>query len=178
MVHAGLETASFGGGCFWCTEAFYERLKGVHAVESGYQGGHVENPTYKEVVSGRTGHAEVVRITFDPKVISYEDLLDVFFMAHDPTTLNRQGADVGTQYRSVIFAYGEDQLKAAKAKIEELTKAKAFRDPIVTQIVKAPKFYKAEKYHQDYFANNPNAPYCRMVIAPKLRKADLGDLKK
>lgn len=162
-----LETASFGGGCFWCVEAFFLRLKGVDSVVSGYQGGTVADPTYREVTTGRTGHAEVVQVKFDPDLIRYEDLLEVFFAIHDPTTLNRQGADVGTQYRSVIFTYTPAQKAAAEAKIKSLTDAGTFDDPIVTQVQEAPSFYPAEDYHQDYFRRNPNAPYCRLVIAPK-----------
>ncbi|MCC5848393.1 MAG: peptide-methionine (S)-S-oxide reductase MsrA [Verrucomicrobia bacterium] len=168
-----LQEASFGGGCFWCVEAFFQRLKGVDKVVSGYQGGTVARPTYNEVTSGRTGHAEVVKVTFDPEVIQYEDLLEVFFAIHDPTTLNRQGNDVGTQYRSVIFTYGEAQNAAAKAKIKKLTEAKTFDDPIVTQVEEAPTFYKAEDYHQNYFRRNPNAPYCRLVIAPKKERIEI-----
>lgn len=168
-----LEKASFGGGCFWCIEPFFEQLKGVESVKSGYQGGTVDNPSYKEVTSGRTGHAEVVEVTFDPSVISYTDLLEVFFDIHDPTTLNRQGADVGTQYRSAIMYYSEEQKKLAEAAIEQLTSEKVFGKPIVTSIEKAGKFYVAEGYHQDYFAKNPTAAYCRLVIAPKLKKIQL-----
>lgn len=175
MTHAESPTtaASFGGGCFWCLEPFFEKLKGVESVESGYQGGSTPNPTYREVTSGRTGHAEVVRVTYDPEVISYEDLLQVFFAIHDPTTLNRQGADRGTQYRSTILYDNAEQKKAAEAYIAKLTEEKVFRDPIVTQVEKAGPFYKAEAYHQDYFSTNPQAPYCRMVIAPKLKKIEL-----
>ena len=168
-----LQDASFGGGCFWCVEAFFQRLKGVDKVVSGYQGGTVARPTYNEVTSGRTGHAEVVKVTFDPEIIRYEDLLEVFFAIHDPTTLNRQGNDVGTQYRSVIFTYTDEQKAAAKAKIKQLTEAKAFDDPIVTQVESAPTFYEAENYHQNYFRRNPNAPYCRLVIAPKKERIQI-----
>lgn len=164
-----LQEASFGGGCFWCIEVFFQRLQGVTAVVSGYQGGTVANPTYREVTSGRTGHAEVVHVTFNPEIIRYEELLEVFFAIHDPTTLNRQGNDVGTQYRSVIFTYSPEQRAAAQAKIAQITAEKRFEDPIVTQVVDAPPFYRAEDYHQDYFNRNPNAPYCRLVIAPKLQ---------
>ncbi len=167
------ETASFGGGCFWCIEVFFQRLKGVDSVVSGYQGGSVANPTYRDVTSGRSGHAEVVQVTFDPDILRYEDLLTVFFAIHDPTTLNRQGADVGTQYRSVIFTYSDEQHQAARAKIEELTRENIFDDPIVTQVQDAPRFYPAEDYHQDYFNRNPNVPYCRLVIAPKLQKIQI-----
>lgn len=162
--------ATLGGGCFWCVEAVFERVPGILDAVSGYAGGDVENPTYKQVCSGRTGHAEVVELTFDPAVISYEQILELFFRAHDPTTLNRQGADTGTQYRSSIMCHDAQQLEIAR-------KAKAaaqahWKDPIVTEIVPAPRFYPAEDYHQDYFANNPNAPYCFAVIRPKLDKLD------
>ena len=165
-----LQTAIFGGGCFWCVEAVYDRLEGVTAVESGYAGGHVENPTYKQVCNGNTGHAEVVRVTYDPAKVSYGELLDVFFTVHDPTTLNRQGNDVGTQYRSVIFYTSEDQYREAKKKIEELTSARAWPDTIVTSVEPAGKFYVAEDYHQEYFANNGSQPYCQFVVAPKVKK--------
>ncbi len=168
-----MEVASFGGGCFWCIEPFMEKLNGVESAVSGYQGGHVDNPKYKQITTGRTGHAEVVQVTFDPSKIAYRDLVKVFFDIHDPTTLNRQGADVGTQYRSVIFTYGEEQARIAREVKAELTAEKVFRDPIVTEISEAPTFYKAEEYHQDYFAKNPNAGYCRFVIAPKLKKIQL-----
>jgi peptide-methionine (S)-S-oxide reductase len=159
-----------GGGCFWCVEALYERIDGVTGVESGYSAGENPNPTYEEICTGQTGHAEVVKITFDPKVVSLETLLDFFWEVHDPTTLNRQGADVGTQYRSIILYANEDQATAAKA---SLKKAQAqFKDPIVTEIEELDTFFPAEKYHQDYFGNNPNAPYCRFVIAPKLKKLE------
>lgn len=163
-----LEKATFGGGCFWCVEAVYERLDGVKSVESGYAGGTKVNPTYQEVCTGRTGHAEVAQITFDPARISYEKLLEVFWQAHDPTTLNRQGADVGTQYRSVIFCHDEKQKDAAEKSKKEAQKH--FSDPIVTEIQPLTQFYKAENYHQDYYRNNSNAPYCRIVIKPKLEK--------
>jgi len=170
---SNLKKASFGGGCFWCLEPFFEQLKGVSEVESGYQGGHVENPTYKQVTSGKTGHAEVVRVTYDPSVIEYGDLLKVFFTIHDPTTLNRQGADRGTQYRSTILYANEEEKQAAQDFIAFLTKEKVFPRPIVTKLEEAGPFYVAEDYHQDYYANNPNAGYCRIVIAPKLRKIKL-----
>jgi len=166
-------TASFGGGCFWCIEPFFERLKGVETVESGYQGGTTENPTYKEVTSGDTGHAEVVRVIYNPDVIAYEDLLKVFFMIHDPTTLNRQGADVGTQYRSIILYYTDAQKEKAEETIQELEKKDVFSDPVVTQVEPAGNFYRAEGYHQDYFSKNPSAPYCRFVIAPKMQKVKI-----
>jgi peptide-methionine (S)-S-oxide reductase len=164
------ERATLGGGCFWCLEAVFERLPGIKAVTSGYAGGHTKNPTYKEVCAGDTGHAEVVQIEFDPSVISFEKLLEVFWTAHDPTTLNRQGGDVGTQYRSVIF-YENDAQKAAAEK-SKAAAAKKFPGPIVTEIVPLTHFYKAEGYHQDYFRNNRNAPYCQLVIEPKLKKLD------
>ena len=163
-----MELATLGGGCFWCIDAVFEGLKGVVSVTSGYAGGWKENPTYKEVCTGQTGHAEVTQIRFDPSKISYEQLLEVFWEAHDPTTLNRQGPDAGTQYRSVIFYHDEVQHKAA-----EKSKAAAGRNfiqPIVTQIQPLKKFYPAEGYHQDYYRNNANAPYCQMIIRPKLEK--------
>jgi peptide-methionine (S)-S-oxide reductase len=164
------ETAILGGGCFWCTEAAFSELKGVTAVQSGYAGGEVENPTYKAVCTGRTGHAEVVEVKFDPAVISYEDILRVFFTIHDPTQLNRQGADQGTQYRSVIFYTSEAQHEAAKAIIAEFEGAKVWGDKIVTQVAPAPTFYRAEPEHDQYFARNPYAGYCQAVIAPKVAK--------
>ncbi|MEM6326107.1 MAG: peptide-methionine (S)-S-oxide reductase MsrA [Bacteroidota bacterium] len=164
------QTAVLGGGCFWCTEAVLERLRGVHDVESGYAGGAVPNPTYREICSGRTGHAEVVRATFDPDQISYEDLLTVFFATHDPTTLNRQGADVGTQYRSTIMVADAAQRETAERVIRELTAAQVFPRPIVTEVVDLPTFYPAEQYHQDYYRANPNQGYCQAVIAPKVAK--------
>jgi peptide-methionine (S)-S-oxide reductase len=165
-----LEKATFGAGCFWCVEAVFERLDGVQSVEAGYAGGSTVNPTYEEVCSGRTGHAEVAQITFDPMKINYEKLLDVLWKAHDPTTMNRQGADAGTQYRSVIFYEDEKQKTAAEK--SKMDAAKNFSRPIVTEIKPLTQFYKAEKYHQDYFRNNPNAPYCDYVIKPKLEKLD------
>jgi peptide-methionine (S)-S-oxide reductase len=167
---ANLETAVFGGGCFWCLEAVFQRLPGVTAVESGYMGGQVENPTYKQVCTGTTGHAEVVRLTFDPGQVSYRDLLGVFFAVHDPTTLNRQGNDVGTQYRSVIFYNSEAQRREAEQAIAALNAAHEFSAPIVTAIEPAAKFFVAEDYHQNYFNENPGQPYCRFIIAPKLDK--------
>jgi len=162
------EIATFGGGCFWCTEAIFQMIPGVKSVASGYAGGTKENPTYKEVCSGSTGHAEVTQITYDPKVVSYEKLLDTFWDAHDPTTLNRQGNDVGTQYRSVILYGNEAQkLAAEKSKAEA---QKHFSQPIVTEIVPLKKFYKAEDYHQDFYRSNPSQPYCRAVIRPKVEK--------
>jgi len=165
-----LETAVFGGGCFWCLEAVFQRLPGVKAVESGYAGGRVENPTYKQVCSGNTGHAEVVRVSFDPSQISYRDLLDVFFAIHDPTTLNRQGNDLGTQYRSVIFYNSDEQRREGEQAIAELTAAHEFSAPIVTTVNPLATFYAAEDYHQNYFNENSNQPYCRFIIAPKLEK--------
>lgn len=170
---SALKTASFGGGCFWCLEPFFEKLKGVSDVVSGYQGGNLPNPSYKQVTSGTTGHAEVVQITYDPDVISYGQLVEIFFQIHDPTTLNRQGNDVGTQYRSIIFYSTEKEKEVAEAAIASLTEQGTFKRPIVTQIEKAGPFYKAEAYHQDYYANNPNAGYCQFVIAPKLKKIQL-----
>ena len=165
-----LETAVFGGGCFWCLEAVFQRLPGVKSVESGYMGGRVENPTYKQICTGSTGHAEVVRVSFDPGQISYRDLLDVFFAIHDPTTLNRQGNDVGTQYRSVIFYDSEEQRRQAEEVIAELTASREFPAPIVTALELAGKFFVAEDYHQNYFNENSEQPYCRFIIAPKLEK--------
>ncbi|MBK8832062.1 MAG: peptide-methionine (S)-S-oxide reductase MsrA [Saprospiraceae bacterium] len=163
------EIATFGAGCFWCVEAVFQELKGVLKVESGYMGGAIPNPTYREVCTGTTGHAEVTRITFDPTVISYEELLEVLWTTHDPTTLNRQGADAGTQYRSAIFYHSEEQKsKAEKSKKEVATTI--WDSPIVTEIVAADTFYPAEEYHQDYYALNPNAGYCRAVISPKVAK--------
>lgn len=166
----GLEVATFGTGCFWCTEAVFESLEGVTDVVSGYEGGHVKNPTYKEVCTGTTGHAECVQITFDPKKISYQELLEGFFRSHDPTSLNRQGADVGTQYRSAIFYHNDEQKKVAEDIKKELDKSGAYPKPIVTEIVPTETFYVAEAYHQDYYANNPEQGYCAAVIAPKLDK--------
>jgi len=160
--------ATFGGGCFWCTEAIFEMLPGVASVTSGYAGGDTPNPTYKEVCSGTTGHAEVIQVAYDPSIISYEELLETFWEAHDPTTLNRQGADVGTQYRSIILYHDEAQ-KAAAEKSKAAAQAR-FADPIVTEIVPLKEFWPAEDYHQGYFGQNPNQPYCRAVIAPKVRK--------
>jgi peptide-methionine (S)-S-oxide reductase len=165
-----LQTATFGSGCFWCTEAIFERLNGVVKVESGYSGGNVENPTYEEVCTGTTGHAEVTQITYDPSVISYDELLEVFWKTHDPTTLNRQGNDMGTQYRSVIFYHNEEQKKLAEKYKAELYKSGAWDNPIVTEISQFTNFYPAENYHQDYYNNNPNQGYCAFVIAPKLEK--------
>ena len=170
------EVATFGGGCFWCTEAVLEQLDGVLDVESGYTGGTVDNPTYEQICGGRTEHAEVVKVTFDPKVISYESLLDWFFRSHDPTTLNRQGNDVGTQYRSAIFFHSKQQHQTALRFMEEI--ANNWSDPIVTELTPAVKFWSAEKYHQDYFRNNQNQGYCRVIIKPKLAKLGLDDAPK
>ena len=164
------ETAILGGGCFWCVEAAIKQLQGVESVRSGYIGGRVDNPTYQQVCSGKTGHVEVAEIVFDPAIISYGDLLHVFFTLHDPTTLNRQGNDVGEQYRSVIFYLNEEQKKIANEVIAELIRDKAFRDPIVTAVEPASTFYVAEDYHQDYFANNSMQPYCMFVVSPKVQK--------
>lgn len=164
------ETAIFAGGCFWCTEAFFTDLKGVQKVVSGYIGGKTENPTYKEVCEGYSGHAEAIKITFNPDEVAYEDLLEIFFATHDPTTINRQGNDVGTQYRSEIFYTSEVQNAAAENFIKLLTDQKIFDKKIVTKVTQAPVFYPAEEYHQDYYAQNPNQPYCAAVIAPKLAK--------
>jgi len=175
------EVATLAGGCFWCLEAVYDQLKGVESVESGYSGGNVKNPEYREVCKGTTGHAEAVRITFDPQAISFKDLLDVFFTVHDPTTLNRQGADVGTQYRSAIFYHSPEQKATAEKTIADLNAAKLWNAPIVTQVAPLTDFYEAEMYHQEYYANNPRAPYCMAVIAPKVskfRKHYLEKLKK
>ena len=163
-----MEVATLGGGCFWCLEAVYSELKGVSKVESGYSGGSVPDPTYDDVCSDETGHAEVVQVTFDPKIITYREILQVFYSIHDPTTLNRQGADVGTQYRSVIFYHDKDQEKIAKEVTTEM--GKVWSRPIVTQLVPLDKFYKAEEYHQSYFKNNPGQGYCQMVIEPKVAK--------
>lgn len=165
-----LETATLGAGCFWCVEAIFQQLKGVHRVVSGYAGGRVENPTYEQVCTGTTGHAEVVQITFDPEEISFEELLYVFWRTHDPTTLNRQGADVGTQYRSVIFYHDEGQKAVAERSKNEAEASGLWPNPIVTEIVPFRNFYPAEEYHQDYYLQNPNQPYCRAVIDPKLQK--------
>ena len=165
-----LQIATFGSGCFWCTEAVFERLNGVYKVVSGYAGGTVENPTYEQVCTGKTGHAEVTQITYDPSVLSYDELLEVFWKTHDPTTLNRQGNDVGTQYRSVIFYHNEEQKQLAEKYKEELNKSGAWDKPIVTEISPFTNFYPAEGYHQDYYKNNPHQGYCAFVIAPKVEK--------
>jgi peptide-methionine (S)-S-oxide reductase len=164
------EISTLGGGCFWCLEAVYRETEGVEKVVSGYMGGAVPNPTYKDVCSGRTGHAEVVQLTFDPNLISWRDILEIFFAIHDPTTLNRQGNDVGTQYRSVIFYHSPEQKTVAEDIVRELAAEKAFEDPVVTTIEPAAEFYPAEAYHQEYFENHPYQPYCAFVVAPKVQK--------
>jgi methionine-S-sulfoxide reductase len=167
---ANLETITLGGGCYWCVEAVYENLDGVKSVVSGFSGGKTVNPTYEEVCTGETGHAEVVQITYDKNITDINEIFKVFFTVHDPTTLNRQGADVGTQYRSVIFYKNDEQKKAAQSIIAELNTAKVYNNPIVTKLEPFKVFYKAEDYHQNYYANNKNQPYCKMVIQPKLEK--------
>lgn len=167
---AAVDTATFGAGCFWCVEAVFQRTKGVLSVKSGYSGGHVDNPTYQQVCNGNTGHAEVIQLTFDPKTVSFVELLEVFFGTHDPTTLNRQGADEGTQYRSAIFYHSDDQRRFAEDIKQKLDASGAFKSPIVTEISAFKKFYPAEDYHQNYFNDNGNAPYCAYVIKPKLEK--------
>jgi peptide-methionine (S)-S-oxide reductase len=164
------QLATFGAGCFWCVEAIFQQLEGVQKVASGYSGGQVDNPTYKQVCSGTTGHAEVIQITYDPTKISFEELLEAFWSSHDPTTLNRQGADVGTQYRSVVFYHNEQQRTLAETFKKQLNDEKAFGKPVVTEVSPFTKFYVAEDYHQNYFNENGDAPYCRVVIAPKLDK--------
>ncbi len=166
----GLEIATLAGGCFWCLEAVYDELRGVESVQSGYMGGTSANPSYEEVCGGRSGHAEVVQVAFDPEVLTFSELLEVFFAIHDPTTLNRQGQDVGTQYRSAIFYHSDEQLAAANTVIAELTDRHGFPAPIVTEVTAAMPFYKAEWYHDDYFLNNANQPYCQFVVAPKVAK--------
>ncbi|GGA83226.1 peptide methionine sulfoxide reductase MsrA [Flavobacterium palustre] len=168
--NSNLETITLGGGCYWCIEAIFENLVGVKKVVSGFSGGKTVNPSYEEVCSGKTGHAEVVQITFDNTITSVEEILKVFFTVHDPTTLNRQGADVGTQYRSVIFYRNETQRKTAQEIINDLNKAKAYNNPVVTIVAAFKNFYEAEDYHQDYYEYNQNKPYCRLVIQPKLEK--------
>ncbi|MCE2935006.1 MAG: peptide-methionine (S)-S-oxide reductase MsrA [Cyclobacteriaceae bacterium] len=165
-----LQTATLGGGCFWCTEAVFLELKGVESVVSGYSGGKVKNPTYREVCSGLTGHAEVIQIKFDPAVVTYEEILEVFFNTHDPTTLNKQGADEGTQYRSVVFYHNEEQKQIAEAYKKQLNASKLFRQPIVTEISSFSVFYPAEDYHRNYYALNPEQGYCQYVVRPKVEK--------
>ncbi|WP_316823565.1 peptide-methionine (S)-S-oxide reductase MsrA [Pedobacter gandavensis] len=167
-----LQKATFGMGCFWCSEALFQRLDGVTAVRSGYEGGSVANPSYEDVCTGTTGHAEVIEVSYDPSKIKYDELLEVFWKSHDPTTLNRQGADVGTQYRSVIFYHNDEQKQIAEKYKKELNDSKAYGKPVVTAIDKASTFYVAEGYHQDYFNKNGNQPYCRLVILPKLEKLE------
>jgi peptide-methionine (S)-S-oxide reductase len=164
------QKATLAGGCFWCLEAVFDEVKGIHSVESGYAGGQVENPSYQAVCSGMTGHAEVVQIQFDPEILSYRDVLHIFFAIHDPTTLNRQGADTGSQYRSAIFFHDEDQKAIAEQVVAELESQKIWDNPIVTTIEKLDRFYPAEAYHQEYFARNPSQPYCQAVVAPKVAK--------
>lgn len=164
------ETITLGAGCFWCTEAVFQRVQGVISVESGYSGGNISNPTYREVTSGLTGHAEVVQVVFDPDIIPLKSILEIFWRTHDPTTLNRQGADVGTQYRSAIFYHNDHQKNTAERLKNELNNAHIWDGPIVTEITSFDAFYKAEDYHQNYFRNNPNQPYCQFVIVPKLEK--------
>lgn len=166
-----LETATLAGGCFWCLEAVYDEIEGIEDVVSGYAGGSAPDPTYEQVCSGRTGHAEVVQIKFDPRAITFSDILDVFFTIHDPTTLNRQGNDVGTQYRSAIFYHSPEQEQTARRKIAELEAEKMWDRPIVTEVVPLTAFYPAEEYHQEYFRRNPNQGYCQIVVAPKVAKA-------
>lgn len=169
-VEEGLEVAILGGGCFWCTEAIYQDLIGVKKVLSGYSGGHVDNPTYRQVTSGTTGHAEVIQVVFDPKEISFEEVLEIFWATHDPTTLNRQGADVGPQYRSAVFYQSEDQKQKAEFFKKKLDESGAFSRPIVTEITAFSNFYVAEDYHQNYFKENGGQPYCQFVIRPKMEK--------
>lgn len=170
MPNSNLETATLGAGCFWCVEAVFDDLEGVEDVVSGYAGGHTENPTYKEVCSETTGHAEVAQIQFDPEILTYADLLRVFFAVHDPTTLNRQGNDIGTSYRSAIFYHSDEQNRIAREIIDEVTKEGVYDNPIITEVSALDKFWPAEDYHQEYFANNPGQPYCVGVVAPKVAK--------
>ncbi len=165
-----MEIATLGAGCFWCVEAVFDALIGVDSVESGYSGGHTENPTYKEVCGETTGHAEVVQITFDENIISFREILEVFFVVHDPTTLNRQGGDIGTSYRSAVFYHSDEQKTVAEETVKYFNAQGVYDNPIVTQIAPFTKFYIAENYHQEYFANNPNQPYCAAVVAPKVAK--------
>jgi len=170
MIDSDREIATLAGGCFWCLEAVYNDLKGVESVESGYMGGKTANPSYEDVCSGETGHAEVVQLSFDPKSVSFKEILEVFFVIHDPTTLNRQGNDAGTQYRSAIFYHSAAQKAAAERVIADLGAGKVYDDPIVTEVVPASKFYAAENYHQEYFRRNPAQPYCAFVVRPKVAK--------
>ncbi len=169
-MNTNLQTATLAGGCFWCLEAVYDEIKGVQGVELGYAGGHVDNPSYRAVCNGDTGHAEVIQVHFDPNVVSYRDLLNVFFAIHDPTTLNRQGADVGTQYRSAIFYHDDEQKRTAEELIKDLNAQQIWDRPIVTEVAPLDKFYLAEDYHQEYFARNPYQPYCMAVVSPKVSK--------
>lgn len=169
-AEASREIATLAGGCFWCLEAVFDDLRGVVSVESGYMGGAVADPTYEQVCGGDTGHAEVVQVTFDPQVVAFEEILQVFFVIHDPTTLNRQGSDVGSQYRSAIFYHSGEQRETAERVIEEIARAGLYRDPIVTEVTAASIFYEAEAYHQEYYARNPNQGYCQFVVAPKVAK--------
>lgn len=169
-MNTNLQTATLAGGCFWCLEAVYDEIKGVQSVESGYAGGHMGNPSYRAVCNGDTGHAEVIQVHFDPNTVSYRDLLNVFFAIHDPTTLNRQGADVGSQYRSAIFYHDDEQKMIAEELIKDLNSQKIWNRPIVTEVAKLDKFFMAEDYHQEYFARNPYQPYCQAVVAPKVSK--------
>ena len=181
MTDAAKEVATLAGGCFWCLEAVFDDLKGVDSVESGYMGGTTANPSYEEVCSGETGHAEVTQLTFDPRQVSFKEILEVFFVIHDPTTLDRQGNDAGTQYRSAIFYHSPEQKAAAEQVIANMGAAKIYEDPIVTEVVPASKFYVAEDYHQEYFRRNAAQPYCAFVVRPKVakfRKHFLGKLKK
>ena len=170
METKNTETATLGAGCFWCVEAVFDDLKGVESVESGYSGGHTENPTYQQVCSETTGHAEVAQINFDPNEISFKEILQVFFAVHDPTTLNRQGNDVGSSYRSAIFYHDDNQKRIAEEVIKQVEAEGVYDNPIVTEVAPFDKFYMAENYHQEYFANNPNQPYCAAVVAPKVAK--------
>jgi peptide-methionine (S)-S-oxide reductase len=181
MTPAGREIATLAGGCFWCLEAVYDQMKGVESVESGYMGGRTSHPTYEEICGGDSGHAEVVRLTFDPAAVSFKELLEVFFVIHDPTTLNRQGNDAGTQYRSAVFYHSPAQKAATEEVIARLNAAKLWSDPIVTEVSPASTFHVAENYHQEYFERNPRQPYCQYVVAPKVakfRKHFLEKLKK
>ena len=170
MQEKKIQNATFGSGCFWCTEAVFELVEGVTSVTSGYTGGNIKNPTYEEVCAEKSGHAEAIQLTFDSEVISYDELLEIFWKTHDPTTLNRQGNDAGTQYRSVIFYHSEEQKQLAEKYKDALDKSGAWEHPIVTEILPATEFYKAENYHQDYYSNNPNQGYCTIIIAPKVEK--------
>lgn len=170
MEEQDLKTATLAGGCFWCTEAVFQRVKGVEKVISGFTGGHIKNPPYREVVTQRTGHAEAIQIKFDPEKITYEELLLIFFATHDPTTLNRQQNDIGTHYRSAIFYHSEDQKQAAEKVISRLEEERTFQDPIVTEVTEAGEFYEAEQEHHDYYNQNRNQPYCRVIIDPKVQK--------